>query len=39
MNSNELLAGMRAIPAADRPKTDVRFALRAMLIKKYPCGA
>src|SRR5215218_9625588 len=23
MNSKELLAGMRAIPAADRPKTDV----------------
>jgi len=39
MSSNELLAAMRAIPAADRPKTDVRFALKAMLIKKYPCGA
>jgi len=39
MNSNELLAAMRAIPAVDRPRTDVRFALKAMLIKKYPCGA
>jgi hypothetical protein len=38
-DSDELLAEMRAIPAAERPRTDVRSALKRLLVKKYPCPA
>ena len=39
MNSDELLAAMRAISPAERPRTDVRSALKLLMIKKYPCPA
>ena len=37
LNSNELLAHFRAIPPAQRPRTEVRDALRTLLARKYPC--
>lgn len=37
MDSDELIAAMRAIPPAERPRTDVRSALKALMISKYPC--
>lgn len=37
MSSDELLAAMRTIPAAQRAQTSVRAAMKAMLIRKYPC--
>jgi hypothetical protein len=37
LNSNEILAAFRSIPAAQRPRTDVKDALRALLARKYPC--
>ncbi|HEX8225810.1 MAG TPA: hypothetical protein VF605_18540 [Allosphingosinicella sp.] len=37
LNSEELLAAFRSIPAAQRPRTDVKDALRALLARKYPC--
>jgi hypothetical protein len=37
LNSNELLAHFRAIPVAQRPRTEVRDALRGLLARKYPC--
>jgi len=37
MNADELLGAMRAIPAVQRPKTSVRTAMKALLIRKYPC--
>jgi hypothetical protein len=36
--SDEMLAAFRAIPAARRPHTDVKEALRALLSRKYPCA-
>ena len=39
LNSDELLATMRAIPPEARPRTDVRSALKAVMVKKYPCPA
>ena len=39
MNSDELLAAMRAIPPEARPRTDVRSALKALMVRKYPCPA
>ena len=39
LNSEELLAAFRSIPAAQRPRTDVKDALRAFLARKYPCRA
>ena len=39
LNSDELLAAFRSIPAAQRPRTDVKDALRALLVRKYPCRA
>lgn len=39
LNSDELLAAFRSIPAAQRPRTDVKDALRALLARKYPCRA
>lgn len=37
LNSDELLAVMRTIPAEGRPRTDVRAALKALMVRKYPC--
>jgi hypothetical protein len=37
LGSNELLAGFRAIPAADRPRTSVKDGMRIYLAKKWPC--
>lgn len=37
MNSDELLAAMRAVPATDRSRTEVRTVLRTIMIRKYPC--
>jgi hypothetical protein len=39
LNSNEILTAFRSIPAAQRPRTDVKDALRALLARKYPCRA
>jgi hypothetical protein len=39
LGSEELLAAFRSIPAAQRPRTDVKDALRAFLARKYPCRA
>ena len=39
LNSDEILAAFRTIPAAQRPRTDVKDALRALLARKYPCRA
>ena len=39
LNSNELLAHFRAIPAPQRARTEVRDALRSLLVRKYPCPA
>ena len=37
LNSNEILATMRTVPAAERPRTDVRQPLKTLLSRKYPC--
>ena len=37
LNSDEILAAFRSIPAAQRPGIDVKDALRALLARKYPC--
>jgi hypothetical protein len=37
LNSDEILATMLTVPAAERPRTDVRQPLRALLARKYPC--
>lgn len=37
LNSNEILASMRAVPATARPRTDVKEPLRILLTRKYPC--
>lgn len=37
LGSSELLAGLRAIPAAQRPHTSVKDGMRAYLAKKWPC--
>jgi hypothetical protein len=37
LNSDEILAAFRSIPAAQRPRTEVKDALRALLARKYPC--
>ena len=39
LNSNELLAHFRAIPAPQRARTEVKDALRSLLVRKYPCPA
>ncbi len=39
LNSGEILAAFRSIPAAQRPRTDVKDALRALLARKFPCRA
>jgi hypothetical protein len=35
--SNEIIAALRAVPAAQRPRTDVKEPLRTLLARKYPC--
>jgi hypothetical protein len=37
LNSNEILASFRAIPPAQRSRTEVKDALRTLLARKYPC--
>jgi hypothetical protein len=37
LNSDEILAAFRTIPAPQRPRTQVKDALRALLARKYPC--
>jgi hypothetical protein len=39
LDSDELIAAMRAMPPAERPRTNVRSALKALMIRKYPCPA
>jgi hypothetical protein len=39
LNSNEILAAFRSIPAVQRPRVQVRDALRALLARKFPCRA
>jgi hypothetical protein len=39
LGSPEILAAFRSIPVAQRPRTDVKDALRALLARKYPCRA
>jgi hypothetical protein len=37
IGARELLAGFRAIPAAQRSQVEVKDALRTMLARKFPC--
>jgi hypothetical protein len=37
LNVNEMLAAFHSIPAAQQPKVEVKDALRALLVRKYPC--
>jgi hypothetical protein len=37
LGSGEILAAFRTIPAAQRPRIQVKDALRALLARKYPC--
>ena len=37
LTSNEILAAFRTIPAAQRPRIQVKDALRALMARKYPC--
>jgi hypothetical protein len=37
LTSGEILAAFRSIPAAQRPRIQVRDALRALMARKYPC--
>jgi hypothetical protein len=37
LNSDEVIAMMRAVPAAQRPAMQVKDALRAGLARKHPC--
>jgi hypothetical protein len=39
MDSDELVAAMRAIPPTEQPRIDVRSALKALMIRKFPCPA
>lgn len=39
MDSDELIAAMRAVPAAERSRTEVRTVLRTIMVRKYPCPA
>ena len=38
LDRQELLAGMREVPAEERPRTDSRDAMKAALARKFPCG-
>ena len=37
MTDKDVMGAMRAVPPAARAQTDTRAALRAMLIRRYPC--
>ena len=37
LGSDEILAAFRSIPVAERPRIDIKDALRALLARKYPC--
>jgi hypothetical protein len=37
LNSNEILSAFRTIPEAQRERVEVKDALRALLVRKYPC--
>ncbi len=37
LNSKEILAHFRAIPAAQQARTPVKDGLRSLLMRKYPC--
>lgn len=39
LTSNEILAAFRTIPTAQRPRIQVKDALRALMARKYPCRA
>lgn len=39
MDADELMNAIRAMPPALRAKTDLKDALRSMLMHKYPCPA
>jgi hypothetical protein len=39
LTSSEILAAFRTIPAAKRPRIQVKDALRALMARKYPCRA
>jgi hypothetical protein len=39
LTSNEILAAFRTIPAAQRPRIQVKDGLRALMARKYPCRA
>ena len=39
LTSGEVLAAFRTIPAPQRPRIQVKDALRALLARKYPCRA
>jgi hypothetical protein len=37
LTSGEILTAFRSIPAAQRPRIQVKDALRALMARKYPC--
>jgi len=37
LSNRDIMAAMQAVPQPDRARTDTRAALRAMLIRRYPC--
>jgi endonuclease/exonuclease/phosphatase (EEP) superfamily protein YafD len=37
MTDKDVMAAMRAVPPSARTQTDTRGALRAMLVRRYPC--
>ena len=39
LGSGEILTAFRTIPAAQRPRIQVKDALRALMARKYPCRA
>ena len=39
LNSRDLLAHFRSIPPAQRQRTEVRDALRQLMVRRYPCPA
>ena len=37
MTDKDVMAAMRAVPPSARAQTDTRGALRAMMVRRYPC--
>lgn len=37
LNDKDVMAAMRAVPAAERARIETRGTLRAMLVRKFPC--